>query len=134
MEDDENDYATSDIFNYLLKNKPEEIKGILSKVDYGRRGEKMANQIFGVLIQSPKDNLEAIRNIVSFEIEGKSILGLISKGYLARLLHVPDEQIQSAVAYQMIPQELKDLFDVTLSKKAKEEKSKKVPTTKKSKK
>lgn len=134
MEDDENDYATSDIFNYLLKNKPEEITKILSKINYGRTGEEIVNQIFGVLIQSPKDNLEAIRNIVSFEIEGESILGLISKGYLARLLHVPDEQIQSTVAYQMIPQELKDLFDITLSKKAKEEKSKKVPTTKKSKK
>ena len=134
MEDDENDRATSDIFNYLLKNKPEEITKVLSKIDYGRTGEEIVNQIFGVLIQSPKDNLETIRNIVSFEVKGKSILGLVSKGYLTRLLNVQDERIQSAAAYQMIPQELKDLFDITLSKKAKEEKSKKVPTTKKSKK
>lgn len=134
MEDDENDHATSDIFNYLLKNKPEEITKILSKIDYGRTGEEVVNQIFSVLIQSPKDNLEAIRNIVSFNVEGKPILGLVSKGYLTKLLHIQDERIQSAAAYQMIPQELKDLFDITLTKKAKEEKSKKEATAKKSKK
>ena len=134
MDEDENDHATSGIFEWLLKNKPEEITKILSKIDYGRSGEEMVNHIFGVLIQSPKDNLEAIRSIVTFDVKGKPILGLVSKGYLARLLHIPDEQIQSAAAYQMVPQELKDLFDITLTKKVKESKAKKEAPIKKSKK
>lgn len=116
------------------------------EINYGRTGEEVVNQIFSVLIPPPdssiwstgvkgqEDRLETIRNIIKFDIKGKPILGLVSKGYLSSLLHIPDEQIQSTVAYQMIPQELKNLFDITLSKKAKEEKSKKVPTTKKSKK
>ena len=65
------------------------------------------------------ENLAKAR--VSFEVDGQPILGLISKGYLARLLHVPDEKIQSTVAYQMVPKELKDLFDISLTPKSKKE-------------
>lgn len=118
VECDDNDYATSDIFNYL-KNKPKEIEKILSKINYGITGEEIVNRIFDILIQNPKDNLETIKSIVSFEIDGQSILKLISKSYLLKLLKFPDNQIQSVVAYQMIPKEIKDLYDVTLIKKSK---------------
>lgn len=130
---DQNDWVIHDVVKWMVQNKPDEIISIISNPKYKDVGFKPLIEVILDVLLLEVDNSQLLSQILNMSVNGKSILGTIGKSHMTKLLKSSDPELRMLAAQNLIPQELKDLFDISLTPKVSTKAPIKAETKKKSK-